>query len=92
MKIATTQVQQSANEVLGVEVRNLYYLLIENTEKKRLIINVGKKTHDNVQALIDSETVLQTQEPEQQQTPEPEVQAEPKSTPVVPRGTRSNNR
>lgn len=55
MKIATTTVTQTANEVLGVEVKNLYYLVIENSEGKRMIINVGKKTHDSVNALVNSE-------------------------------------
>lgn len=55
MKIATTTVTQTANEVLGVEAKNLYYLVIENTEGKRMIINVGKKTHDNVNALLQDE-------------------------------------
>lgn len=52
MKIQTTTVTQTANEVLGVEIKNLYYLIIENNEGKRMIVNVGKKTHDSVQALV----------------------------------------
>lgn len=55
MKIATTTVTQSANEVLGVELKNLYYLIIENNEGKKMIVNVGKKTHDNVNALVKAE-------------------------------------
>lgn len=55
MKIATTTVTQSANEILGVEARNLHYLIIETNAGEKYIINVGKKTHDNVQKMIDSE-------------------------------------
>lgn len=52
MKIETTTVTQTANEVLGVEAKNLYYLVITNDQDKRMIVNVGKKTHDSVQALV----------------------------------------
>lgn len=55
MKIAVTTVTQTANEVLGVEAKNLYYLILSTDKDQKMIINVGKKTHDNVQALLDSE-------------------------------------
>lgn len=51
MKIQTTSVTQSANEVLGVKEKKLYYLLIENSKGEKLQINVGQKTHDEVQKL-----------------------------------------
>lgn len=56
MKIATTTVQQTANEVLGVAAKNLYYLVLVNEKGNKLVINVGEKTHKNVQAMIDDET------------------------------------
>lgn len=57
MKIAVTTVTQTANELLGVQTKNLHYLIVENNDGKKIIINVGKKTHDNVQALVESETI-----------------------------------
>lgn len=57
MTIAVTTVQQTANEVLGVEAKNLYYLIITNKDGNKLVVNVGKKTHDNVQALVDAENL-----------------------------------
>lgn len=64
MKIATTTVTQSANEILGVEAKNLHYLILETNDGQKYIINVGKKTHDNVQKMIDSE-VQQSIQPKQ---------------------------
>lgn len=55
MTIKTTTVTQSANEILGVEARNLYYLILETEQGQKYVINVGKKTHDNVQKMIESE-------------------------------------
>lgn len=52
MKIATTFVEQSANELLGKKAVKLYYLIVENSKGEKLTINVGEKTHDNVQKLV----------------------------------------
>lgn len=53
MKINTTSVEQTANEVLGTKAKKLYYLIIETTDgKEKLVINVGEKTHDSVKKLI----------------------------------------
>lgn len=57
MKITTTTVTQTGNEVLGTKEKNLYYLIVENNIGKKLIINVGQKTHDNVLNLIETEEV-----------------------------------
>lgn len=46
-KVVTASVTQSANELLGMETKTLYYLVIE-TQTGKLQINVGKKTHDEV--------------------------------------------
>jgi len=59
MKVATTTVTQSANEILGVEAKNLHYLILETNTGEKYIINVGKKTHDNVQKMLDSEVTNQ---------------------------------
>lgn len=56
MKISTTSVQQTANEVLGTPEKKLYYLIVENSKGKKLVINVGQKTHDSVQELTKDET------------------------------------
>ena len=55
MKIQTTTVSQTANEILGVEAKNLYYLILETSKAEKLVINVGKKTHDNVEKMLLSE-------------------------------------
>lgn len=55
MKITTTNVTQTANETLGTEEKVLYYLIIENEKQEKLIINVGKKTHDSVKKLNENE-------------------------------------
>lgn len=48
MTISTTSVKQSANEMLGTAEKTLYYLIIENKKKEKLIVNVGEKTHKQV--------------------------------------------
>lgn len=55
MTIETTSVSQTANEVLGTEAKNLYYLIIKNNKGNKLVVNVGKKTHDEVQKLSKEE-------------------------------------
>jgi uncharacterized protein YpmB len=55
MKIATTTVTQSANELLGTKEKRLYYLVIENKQGKKLTINVGEKTHNQVKELKEEE-------------------------------------
>lgn len=55
MKVQTTSVTQSGNEVLGVKEKKLYYLIVENKKMNKLVINVGQKTHDEVQKLVQEE-------------------------------------
>jgi hypothetical protein len=55
MTITSTTVQQTANEELGTPAKDLYYLIIKNNQNKKLIINVGKKTHEQVQELLKTE-------------------------------------
>lgn len=62
MKITTTSVTQTGNEILGTEERNLYYLIVENDKGSKLVINVGKKTHDQVQKLKNEEEGKETNE------------------------------
>lgn len=51
MKVTTTSVTQAANETLGTKDKTLYYLIIENNKKEKLIVNVGQKTHDKVKSM-----------------------------------------
>lgn len=63
MTITTTSVQQTANEVLGTKEKSLYYLIVHNKKGNKLVINVGQKTHDEVQKLVkEEEELLQKQE------------------------------
>lgn len=62
MKITTTSVTQTGNEILGTAERNLYYLIVENDKGSKLVINVGKKTHDQVQKLKNEEEGKETNE------------------------------
>lgn len=48
--VQTTSVTQTANELLGTPEKTLYFLVI-STPVGKLQINVGKKTHDDVQRL-----------------------------------------
>lgn len=46
-EVNATSVTQAANKILGTIDKILYYLIIgEGAEK--IVINVGKKTHDSV--------------------------------------------
>lgn len=65
-QVTVTSVTQSANEVLGMKEKKLYYLIIETSTGKTQI-NVGEKTHDKV-AELTNPTQL-TAPPEQQEKP-----------------------
>lgn len=52
MKIETTTVTQTGNEVLGTKEKSLYYLIVTNSESEKIVINVGEKTHNTVMELI----------------------------------------
>lgn len=61
MDIQTTKTEQSANEVLGTPAKSLYYLIIKNKKGTKLVVNVGQKTHDEVQKLrSEEEQFIQT--------------------------------
>lgn len=64
MKIKTTSVTQSANEVLETKEKKLYYLIVENSRGEKLTINVGQKTHDEIKKLAAND------EPEKPIAPE----------------------
>lgn len=51
MTIETTTVEQTANAVLKTEAKTLYYLIIKNKKGEQMVINVGKKTHEEVTKL-----------------------------------------
>lgn len=53
-QVTTTSVTQTANKVLGTEEKTLFYLILE-TEKGKLIVNVGQKTHDKVKLITEEE-------------------------------------
>lgn len=53
-RTTTTTVTQTANQVLGTKERTLYYLIFE-TDKGKLVINVGEKTHNKVKELLGEE-------------------------------------
>lgn len=55
MKIQTTTVTQTANDILGTPVKELHYLIVENQKGEKLIVNVGKKTRDQVKKLLETE-------------------------------------
>lgn len=63
MKIQTTTVTQTSNEVLGTPEKKLYYLIITNEKNEKLVVNVGEKTHDGVKKLLgEDETKLKIEE------------------------------
>lgn len=49
-QVKVARIIQSGNEELGLQEKALYYLVII-TDKGKLQINVGQKTHDQVQHL-----------------------------------------
>lgn len=51
-RLDITSITQTANELLGKKETKLYYLLVE-TEKGKMTINVGQKTHDEVNKLTE---------------------------------------
>lgn len=51
-RLDVTSITQTANELLGKKETKLYYLLVE-TEKGKMTINVGQKTHDEVNKLTE---------------------------------------
>lgn len=55
MKIQTTSVTQTGNEILGTKEKKLYYLILENAAGEKETINVGEKTSEKVQKLIDND-------------------------------------
>lgn len=55
MKIAVTSVTQTASEILGTKEKKLYYLIVENDKGGKLVINVGEKTHNEVEKLVAAE-------------------------------------
>lgn len=65
MKIQTTTTVQTGSEILGTKDRNLYYLVIENANGKKMIINVGEKTHKQVQELVNDEHKLADEKKEE---------------------------
>lgn len=58
MKVTTTTVTQTANEVLGTKEKTLHYLILENELGKKYIINVGEKTTNEVKKLIEEENEM----------------------------------
>lgn len=63
--VQTTSVQQTANELLGTPVKELYFLVLE-TPAGKMTINVGKKTHDEVKKLTlprEEKTVVNVLQP-----------------------------
>lgn len=57
-KITTTSVTQTANEILGTPEKKLFYLIIE-TQKGKMQLNVGQKTHDEVLRITDVVTKIE---------------------------------
>lgn len=64
-RLDVATITQTANELLGKKESKLYYLIVE-TEKGKLTINVGQKTHDEVNRLTEVITNIQIAEPETQ--------------------------
>lgn len=77
MKIETTTVTQTSNEILGTTEKTLYYLIVTASTGKpddKMVINVGEKTHKSIQELIEKEekfkkTVEELKEKHEEQKP-----------------------
>ena len=64
--VLTTSVTQTANEVLGTKEKKLYFLVIETVNGKYQL-NVGEKTHDEIQKLTaprETQTVINVLPPQ----------------------------
>lgn len=55
MDIITTSLKQEGSKLLNTPEKTLYYLIIRNKQNTQMVVNVGQKTHDQVQALIAEE-------------------------------------
>lgn len=63
MKVTTTSVEQTANEILGTPAKTLWYLIIENNKGVKLVVNVGEKTHNKVSEMTAAELLEHTNKP-----------------------------
>lgn len=94
-QVNTTTVTQTANELLGTAAKKLYYLIIK-TDKGQLVINVGEKTHNEVQKLTAAlEPPKEEQQQEKQQPEEPQNEQSNntgQSTPVAQQNNNSRRR
>lgn len=57
MKVQVTSVRQASNKLLDTPDKELYYLIVTNAKNEKTIINIGKKSHDNIDALIKNDKV-----------------------------------
>ena len=55
MKVQVTEVKVPGNDILGTKETSMYYAIVENNIGKKMKINIGKKTHDEIQMLIETE-------------------------------------
>lgn len=53
-RLDVTTITQTANELLGKKEQKLYYLIVE-TERGKMTINVGEKTHNEINKLTQEE-------------------------------------
>lgn len=74
MKIGTTTVTQTANELLNTKEKTLYYLIVESVENK-LVINVGEKTHSEVKKLMEEEEKYNKLTPEEKKKEDARIRA-----------------
>lgn len=69
MTIETTSVTQTANAVLGTPEKKLFYLIIKNSKGTQMIVNVGEKTHNQVNQLVEEENGVTKLQFEKEQKP-----------------------